>query len=110
MKFQTAHRAKKNARLIFRSIFLDQVFRCPTGRNALKRLAATEIDAIRNRRDLVAEDGFEFQVRLADFGIIIIGALYDNLMFRMICWSSSHRVGLHIFHIIKLNKLEESDK
>jgi len=32
----------------------------------------------------------------------IISALYDNTMFRMLCWQSSHRGGLHIFHIPKL--------
>lgn len=32
----------------------------------------------------------------------IIGALEKNTMFMMICWVSSHRGGLHIFHIIKI--------
>jgi|SRR4051794_2453438 hypothetical protein len=34
----------------------------------------------------------------------IICALYDNMMFRMICWYSSHRGGLHIFHVVKLKE------
>lgn len=34
----------------------------------------------------------------------IISALFDNVMFRMLCWQSSHRGGLHIFHIIKIEK------
>ena len=29
----------------------------------------------------------------------IVNALMDNMMFRMLCWNSSHRGGLHIFHI-----------
>lgn len=32
----------------------------------------------------------------------IISALHKNLMFNMICWRSSHRGGLHIYHIRKL--------
>lgn len=36
----------------------------------------------------------------------IVSALYENVMFRMLCWQSSHRGGLHIFHIphIKSNQ------
>lgn len=32
----------------------------------------------------------------------IVSALYKNVMFRMLCWQSSHRGGLHIFHIPKI--------
>ena len=31
----------------------------------------------------------------------IIDALQENAMFFMLCWQSSHRGGLHIFHIRK---------
>lgn len=33
----------------------------------------------------------------------IIGALHRNRMFNMLCWQSSHRGGLHIYHIKKLS-------
>lgn len=29
----------------------------------------------------------------------IVGALNDNRMFSMLCWQSSHRGGMHIYHI-----------
>lgn len=29
----------------------------------------------------------------------IVGALSTNRMFEMLCWNSSHRGGLHIYHI-----------
>lgn len=55
------------------------------------------------------EFGHEYrELRLATAGWSgnedIIAALMDNLMFRMLCWQSSHRGGLHIFHIIKIEK------
>ena len=34
----------------------------------------------------------------------IVSALYENMMFRMLCWYSNHRGGLHIYHIPKLKK------
>ena len=34
----------------------------------------------------------------------IIGALNKNMMFGMLCWQSSHRGGLHIYHIPKIKK------
>jgi hypothetical protein len=39
----------------------------------------------------------------------IIGALYDNMMFRMLCWYSSHRGGLHIFHLIKIKAKDDAE-
>ena len=34
----------------------------------------------------------------------IVSALNRNQMFTMMCWQSSHRGGLHIYHIPKLKK------
>lgn len=34
----------------------------------------------------------------------IISALNKNVMFSMMCWQSSHRGGLHIYHITKIKK------
>lgn len=53
------------------------------------------------------EFGTEYrELRLATAGWSgnedIVSSLRKNTMFRMICWQSSHRGGLHIFHITKL--------
>lgn len=50
------------------------------------------------------EFGTEYkELRLATAGWSgneeIVSALMDNTMFRILCWQSSHRGGLHIFHI-----------
>jgi hypothetical protein len=58
-----------------------------------------------------AKDDFDMpyrELRLATGGWSgnesIINALYNNMMFRMLCWYSNHRGGLHIFHIVKLKE------
>lgn len=61
-------------------------------------------------RDWAKDDyGREYrELRLATAGWSgnedIISALHKNVMFEMLCWQSSHRGGLHIYHIPKLEK------
>lgn len=38
----------------------------------------------------------------------IISALHRNKMFKMICWISSHRGGLFIYHVRKFPKPEQA--
>ena len=55
------------------------------------------------------EFGHEYrELRLATAGWSgnedIVSALNKNMMFSMLCWQSSHRGGLHIYHIRKLTQ------
>lgn len=55
------------------------------------------------------ELGHEYrELRLATAGWSgnesIIRALMMNNMFQLFCWQSSHRGGLHIFHVIKIKE------